>query len=321
MKVDNRSPLPHHVWVWSDATGREFASIIVKGSFAFGEAVPADRPEDIIVADQLRASGTIAKPSDIAMRRTGTSVVIDASIVSPTGEEVVEASALVRVGSLTKGLVALGPRFWEKRHGKWAPTPPALFTSVPATLESAFGGPRSPENPFGRGHVESAEPDDATPLPLVEDPAARIAAPSDKPGPISLDAVPPVCSPRRERGGTYDDAWRRRRAPLPPDDFLQAFWDVSRDDLVARPSLVGGEEVQLSGLSRGGTIAFALPRNLVRIEVDGVVHIPHLDLLRIDVEERRLSLTLRHTVEVKGFGYRLPRVTIRLLARKEREIV
>src|SRR5204862_3276586 len=101
---------------------------------------------------------------------------------------------------------------------------PLPFTSMPLCWERAYGGkaPGStafePRNPIGRGFGETRQQLHDQRLPNVEDPAAPIRRWRDRPVPAGFGALAGHWSPRRERAGTYDEAWRRQKLPLFPDD-------------------------------------------------------------------------------------------------------
>jgi hypothetical protein len=116
-----------------------------------------------------------------------------------------------------------------------------------------------PRNPVGCG-LET-DPDAAIdgPVPNIEDPRQPITGLSDRPRPVGLTPVARNWQPRVGYAGTYDETWRRERAPLWPQDFDERFFCSAPSGLQAAQHLVGGEPVRLEGLHPEGTLHFRLP--------------------------------------------------------------
>ncbi len=151
----------------------------------------------------------------------------------------------------------------------------------------AVGARRSPE---------------ASPEPFVRVPLGRAHAPG-------LGAVGPNDEPRRGYRGTFDDAWERTRAPLLPEDMDARFWNAAQ--LVSARRLVGGEPIVLVNLSASGRIEATLPRVPLRLRVDDREVRPELDLVVIEPDEDRVTLTFRVSVDVTGrLDQRMPRIRI-----------
>jgi hypothetical protein len=197
--------------------------------------------------------------------------------------------------------------------------------------ERAYGGvaagsteqrPRfEPRNPIGCG-LES-DPDAAVgrPVPNIEAPRQLLAHVSDRPRPVGVAAIARDWQPRVGYAGTYDDAWRRNRAPLWPDDFDERFFCSAPPYLQASPHLSGGEPVVLEGLHPDGAVAFRLPRLTLACESHFIGRVvnsrPVLDGVAIDKDLDRLTLYYRATISAPLSLVRHRRTLIELVGRPE----
>jgi hypothetical protein len=115
--------------------------------------------------------------------------------------------------------------------------------------------------------------------------------------PAGFGAVSPGWLPRRQFAGTYDEAWKRRRAPYLPADFNPRFFNVATPELTFDRFLTGGEPVELLGVSRDGPINFELPRCRPRadVQVAGNHERPvfNLETILIEPDENRVCLSWR----------------------------
>ncbi len=124
-----------------------------------------------------------------------------------------------------------------------------------------------------------------------------------------LAGVGPHEEPRRAFRGTFDDSWERTRAPLLPEDMDPRFWNAAQLSS-ARP-LVGGESIVLVNLSKSGRIETTLPRVPVRVRLDDREERPALDLVVLEPDADRVTLTFRVSVDVTGrLDRRMPKVRI-----------
>jgi hypothetical protein len=142
------------------------------------------------------------------------------------------------------------------------------------------------------------------PLPNVEDPSQLIQLRGSKPRPAGFGFVSPDWQPRQSYAGTYDAAWQRNRCPLLPVDFDPRFFQAAPADLIARGHLVGGEPVEVSGVSEAGPLSFRLPERRFKIaaSIKGArtAVTPVLDTVLIEPDEKRVVLTWRATMPCAG---------------------
>ena len=107
-------------------------------------------------------------------------------------------------------------------------------------------------NPVGCGLVRM----EGCPLPNFEYPNHNLK----EGGPAGFGPIASYWSPRRELQGTYDEAWKKRRFPLPPTDWDPHSLLCSPSDQRPVRHLRGGELVELINLTPAGKLCFTLPK-------------------------------------------------------------
>ena len=228
----------------------------------------------------------------------------------------------------------VGDRVW--RRGGF--TSPESFESIPLIYERAFGGQHQvsaegpllaeERNPVGVGFLGKHSPSEmiGQKLPNLEDPRKPIARLGDHPGPACFAFVAPAWLPRRAFAGTYDEAWKRSRAPYLPSDFDSRFFNCAAPELTLDRLLIGGESVGDYRASREGPIRFEIPRwkPRVGVTVAGAQESPpvRLETVLIEPDENRVCVSWRAellcdrkalkvdtaTIDVEGLN--LPTATI-----------
>ena len=68
--------------------------------------------------------------------------------------------------------------------------------------------------------------------PNIEDPADLIRGLRSRPRPAGFGFIGRSWRPRIDLAGTYDEAWQRTRAPLPPPDFDTHYHNAASHGLV-----------------------------------------------------------------------------------------
>jgi hypothetical protein len=313
MNLVNHTRLPADLAIVYDARGRERLLVVVKvnGRLRAPGEEPAE-PLPIHRADVLSPSGALRYPSDFALGHPGTDVICHGRVHSPGGKPCKRSRAELRVGDLRAAVIAFGPRRWERRVVGLSVSEPEPFTFVPLGFEQAFGGPQSRRNPVGTGDLTGlpASAREGVALPCLEREDALISGPGDQPAPAGFGAVAPGWEPRILHAGTYDEAWRARRAPLLPLNFDERFHRVANDGLSSERPLRGGEPVELVGLTVEGRLVTALPRAALGIRVGGPWLRPELALVVIEPDEGRVALTYRASVDITGRIDSLPQIHV-----------
>jgi hypothetical protein len=182
------------------------------------------------------------------------------------------------------------------------------FTEMQLLWERAFGGSSTlpsgeiladERNPVGVGFKGNRSELEmlGTPLPNLEDPGSLLASPGDRSVPAGFGFLARSWRPRRDFAGTYDEAWRKTRAPYLPEDLDPRFFCAAPPDLVFTPPLHGGEPIEVLGAHAEGPLAFTLPAwDLVATaRIAGRVERRPLQLetVLIEPDRARVGLTYR----------------------------
>jgi len=272
VNIVNLSPFPAEIISSTDKHGEDWYLVVVKGTFRVrpGET-PAAAEEQVpfFYADQHYgdpATTSIKYESEFALLKPRADVVVVGSAHAPRGRPARRFSVEVRVGTVHKRLDIVGDRSW--RHGfglRSRRTSPAAFTSLPIVYERAFGGAEVEKakrplfdrrNPVGTGLIRRWQRRGS--LPNLSYPGERLRRPGQRLRPASLGFIGRAWAPRAGYAGTYDDAWRKDRFPLLPEDFEDRYYQGAPEDQGC-DYLVGGERVELVNLSPEGRISFQLP--------------------------------------------------------------
>ena len=340
MYVQNPTPLVAEAFCTTDARGAETAVVVVKGTWE-PEADPgragggrgggrptappalrlADAQRPVTTAPVYRAepgTSSLLRDTDLVPYKPGTDCLLAGHAYGGGLRDVDIRFAVLSGGRpvAEQRAVASGPRRWQTTLGVASVVGPVPFDRVELAWENAFGGddatPADParhdalaENPVGTGFRArgSRLPADGAWLPPIERLDDRLGGPGGRPRPAGFGPVAPGWEPRRSYAGTYDEAWRRTRAPLPPDDFDGRFYQSAPPELVATPYLTGGEEVVVEGCGPRPW-RFRLPAARVRValiagweaENDDAV----LDTVVVDADARTVEVVWRAAFDVHG---------------------
>jgi hypothetical protein len=307
--VVNTTPYAaERTWV-QDRDANKIWLVVVKATFdvlADGSTRLAEKQLPV-----LRTGVHLSEPgsslryeSDLLGVKPGTDVLVNASAWAPRGRRLQHTDVQIVVGPVQKRLRVWGDRTWERNLvGAAAISEPQYFESMPICYERAFGGwDRVPKdeadhrlelrNPVGTGL--SVQDCIGKKLPNVEYPDQLISSPRQRPAPAGLGPVECHWSPRRELAGTYDEQWRRQRAPLWAEDFDARYHLCAPTDQQVPGFLHGGEPVVLTHLSPEGQLAFRLPRVYPFFETrfgrERREHRAQLCTVIVEPDERRLIM-------------------------------
>lgn len=310
LDLQNQTPFEAALVPGLDKEGRDTLTVAVKGTFAIdrrGGTVLADVQLPLQRGDahhgEPGASSVRVEDESCPMKRA-TDVVLVGHAWGNGKASVVDVT--LRVGRLQRSARVFGDRAWYRTATGVAISDPVAFTRVPLVWERAFGGKDAAaegafeaRNPIGVGYTSASDAEriDGVRLPNVEDPEALIGSPSDRPAPAGFGFVGRHWAPRASLAGTYDDAWRRDRAPLLPLDFDDRFFNGS--PLVSAKHLQGGEPVHVIGASETGELRFDLPTATpdISLSLRGAARdlVPKIDTVVVLADERRVVVLWKAT--------------------------
>lgn len=304
-----------------DRDGKDVLLVVAAARFT----IPPPRSADMSLSEKQlpppREDVYWGEPGQSSLRiegqssyvRRNTDIYITGHACAPPGRTVAQMDVSIEVGPCQVKFRVSGDRRWERSLGRGAGvSAPEPFSRMPLVWERAFGGvadastPQKPvfepRNPVGCGLQVNGKDAIGKQLPNIEDPRHLVERPGDRAVPIGVGPISRAWQPRASYAGTYDEAWRRRRAPVWPEDFDDRFFSAAPEWLQARPHLRGGEAVALRGMHPEGPISFRLPalrlasrsRFLNGREVRTSLG---LDGVSIDVDASELTLYYRASVE------------------------
>jgi hypothetical protein len=292
----NKTPFSIGTLLWEGEGGRPQLTVLVKMTLSFGSGPVAALAEEqlpVFEADEPYAdhpASTLRFESDLVPFKPRADIVLVGQAHAPQGRPVKELDVRLRVGERQQRIRVIGNRKW------WFPTAFALvpkitepepFVQMPLVYERSFGGIDAAaalychENLAGTGFVGKLAKDSLhdKPLPNLEDPTNLIHAWNSRPRPVGFGFYGRGWKPRLGYAGTYDEKYRRERAPLPPLDFSYLIYNGAHPDWQVEGYLRGDEVVELENLTPEGNIQFQLPGVrprilLVRRPSSGATRIP-----------------------------------------------
>jgi hypothetical protein len=331
-EIENRTPFTAEALFVLDEEGCTLVVPVVKATYAIGRGAltlaETQTPLDLAGTywgDPERSS--YRYEPETAFFKPATDVALVGHAHPPRGIAT-ELAVALRVGRLEKRVRVVGDRRWTKSVVGITATKPEPFERMPLVWERAFGGwDRShadparhtfePRNPVGTGfRAKHGRFEDGVRLPNLEDPDRPLKSHGDAPPPAGVGFTAPHWQPRAGFGGTYDDAWAKRRKPLVPSDFDRRFFNAAASGLVHAGFLRGDEPVIVENVSRRGTLSFTLPRVAapdvrLRLRRGEPLRAPtQLDTVIIDTDEDRVFLLWRVPLAVRGGAHRVAAIEI-----------
>jgi len=178
-------------------------------------------------------------------------VVVYGSFHAPSGSEVAEGTARLRLGDvIDKRIRVTGNREWLRSGvGRLRASDPIPFSSMPLDWAHAFGGPEFEENPDGIGHWPRKAAQQRYPLPNLEYPDSVLQLPDDAIRPAALSPRPLTLPLRRKLAGTFDAYWAKHHEPGYPRDIRPEFFLTAAPDQVLPGYFQGREPFQADGMN------------------------------------------------------------------------
>lgn len=317
-ELKNNTPFKSVVSMGVDTKGEESLFVAIKATFDLWPTLSVSKDqltpqmEDVYWGDPGESSLKYA--SDLHMGKVATDIALIGSAWAPEGKPVSELMVGLAVGDCRKRLSIFGDRCWDKG----GVSAPQTFTKLPLTYERSWGGSTvkidgdgnealstDERNPVGIGYSivnadadinsKPVEPIDGEPLPNIEIPADLLPdEPLAHQTPTGLGFIAGHWLPRKQYLGTWDDQWRKKKAPFFPDDFDQRFYSSASPGLVCDDWLQGGELVQLVHLAEQSRYDFLLPENRLSVfhstaKASSKLR-PLLETVLIEPDENRLCL-------------------------------
>ncbi|EIZ8585506.1 DUF2169 domain-containing protein [Salmonella enterica subsp. enterica] len=199
---------------------------------------------------------TLRYDQDAGPAKVATDIVLNGCAHAPDGKAVNMLPVGLKVGDMTRLARVYGERRWNGSEY----SQPAAFTRMPLSYRNMSRGAffsfcDGYYNPDG---IPVDEPPESgvSVLPHIE-----FCGDEDFPG---FSVQPRHWPGRLQFAGTYDADWRRKRAPLLPDDLDERYWQCAPQPLYAGGRLKGGETVCLGnmtppGYGHDGLLIFSLP--------------------------------------------------------------
>jgi hypothetical protein len=228
MRVDNSTPWPHLLFERRTAQDEPLLVIVVQAVLVLADeafARPLGAQPPVHLADVYRGDPTctsLRREGSLATFKPSADIHLAPSPTRPAGAPGSEWPVRIRVGKVDKSLRIVGPRFWEHHEGVWKLGPCEPTSEVPVSWERAFGGAHvidgqrvaEERNPLGTGFLPDGV-DTSAPIaaPQILAPDEPEHVPGERYVPQGIAPVSRDCSWRLDHAGTYDEAWRRERAP------------------------------------------------------------------------------------------------------------
>ncbi len=186
---------------------------------------------------------------DLGMPKPRSEFLLAGKAYAPGGKPVTGLEVTVRVGSLEKRVHVFGDRVWQGQ-GRRMPSSPQPFTEMDLSYRLAFGGPGYAKNPIGKGaapiQTDTGVP--VHPLPNLEDPAALMSTPADRPAPAGVGPLDLSWPQRSGKLGSYDEAWLKSTWPYLPDDVDWSCFIAAPPDQQGPHDFNGDEALTLVNL-------------------------------------------------------------------------
>ena len=228
---------------------------------------------------------------------------------SPTGS--VAYQVRMQVGNASKSLDVIGDRVWNTSLlGRHSPGPASPVKAVPLDYAHAWGGPKYPYDPVGRGFRTDAMPN----LEVPGDHALKYAAEAQ---PAGFAPIPPSWPQRSAKLRGPDGQWRRHRWPWLPEHFDYTFFNAAPPDQWIDGFFRGDESLQFDNMHPEHAVyTTRLPGMRARCFVTkrqgdddsqpaSLCEVPlSLDTLWVDMDQEKLSLVWRGRTPVRSVKLR-----------------
>ncbi len=324
METFNQTRFVHQHTMGMDAEGREYLSLVVRGTFDFPDTPravpqPSAAQTPLVMADEHTGepgySATLWE-TDFAFRKPHTEVIAQGAAYAPGGRPAERVRVGIKVGDWLKQFDVVGYREWRNAGVAVLPTQPVPFTRTQFSYDTAFGGPDrldpdDPQpnvylpNPVGRGFATPRNQDriNGLALPNTQAVGQEIRSPYEDYAPMALGPMGRGWPDRIRYGGTYDENWVDNIFPFLPPDFDERYYQSAPQDQWM-PPLRTGASVVIVGMTPSGREEFTLPDvnlplTIFRGRDKCLEKVAVADTLIFDCEARTFSLVWRVEVRIR----------------------
>jgi hypothetical protein len=320
LQINNHTPFVASLYPCSDIHGRDYAVVIIKGTFTSSSLnhalAVAENQLPIFYADEFygeAGKSSIKFGSDLALNKKATDIVMLGNAYAPNGAATTCVDITFTINEKSNTVRVIGDRHWQKNLSSWTMSAPKPFEVMPLVYENAFGG-KSPnnannpeevncfdQNPVGKGYLaKGGKPYIGMLLPNIEDPTNLINTPFQQPKPAGFGVIARDWQPRLSLAGTYDEAWQTQRMPLDPLDFNPQFFNSAHPNFILNTRLKEGDTFSITNVTPQGSYGFKIPRDqllvTVAMQTNETTYLATLDTVVIEPDENSVSLTWRVTI-------------------------
>ncbi|HYZ34812.1 MAG TPA: DUF2169 domain-containing protein, partial [Crenalkalicoccus sp.] len=205
------------------------------------------------------------QPLDLALPKTAAEFLVTGSAFAPGGQAVPALPVTVRLGSVSKQLVAVGDRHLDSG----LPTRPVPFTEMPLGWDRAYGGPKYTRNPLGRGIEEMPIAGIGYRVALPNVVLPQGAEQPRTPEPVGFGPLDIAWPQRSQHAGTHDQRWLEEDFPGFARDTDWRILMAASPDQRFPGFLRGDEDYALTNLHRtkpelAGRLPGLAPRILIQ---------------------------------------------------------
>jgi hypothetical protein len=270
---------------------------------------------------ELDDGGGVRFPPDFDLPFGGTDCIVAGTAIPfrvPTDSRLLAMA----IGSVKKTVRLFGPRVYMKTPLGVRAGPSAPIVATPLRFDHCYGGyepgnfeARVAENPIGRGFALDPERLVGSEAHRLE-PANQLGLPVHASGGC-FAPIDHSWEPRNGHGGTYDERWRRKRAPAAPSDRSPLYHSTVRPEQRSSTPLTLPFTIDLVGFVEE-PISLALPAYGIDIATEiergsGDLYPAPLTRVIVSLDERVVELAFVASVPLPLKWERLQRV--RVLAR------
>lgn len=324
--IDNQTGYAaDRTWI-RDASGAEIWVVAVKATF---DILP-DGSTRIAVEQVPVHSGPVPHPgldslcyeTDLGPSREATDILLNGHAHAQGAEPVSKLLIGFQIGKLQRSARVVGDRVWRRGLLGLKASNIEPFSRMPLLAERTYGGDdqgkkRASGNPLGCGAARRL----GEALPNIESIKKPYRPGSSRNTPMLFGPLPSHWAARQQFGGTYDEAWQKKRFPLLPLDLDPLYWQTAPQEQQFPGRIKGGETVTLTNLTPAGFVpdgrlVFALPKVSLNFETcfyDGsrAVHRPVIHGVILEPDYPRVSVVYHSTLACHAKVNLLDRTIVR----------